>query len=73
LEAPAQLLVVEDFLGQQDIDSIGRSGSGSRHHGDDGVFLDIEGSRVELEFVSKDSECPVGEDTGPEATDTTML
>lgn len=69
LEAPAELLVVEDFLGQQDVDGVGGGGSGSGHHGDDGVLLDVEGTGVELKLVSKDGEPPVGDNTGPEAAD----
>lgn len=63
------MLLVEDLLSQQNVDSVGSSSSGSRHHGDDGMLLDVEGTRVELEGVSEDRECVVGHNTGPEATD----
>lgn len=63
------MLFIKDLLSQQDVDGIGSSGSGSRHHGDDGVLLDVERARVELEDVSEDGECVVGHNTGPEATD----
>ena len=65
LETPVEELLVEDLLGQENVDGIGGGRTGSGHHGDDGVLLDVEGARVERDT----EDVPVGHGNTPEPTD----
>lgn len=62
-------LRIENFLGKQDIDSITVCRTGSSHHGDDGVLLDVEWARVEVKLPAKNATLLVGKNIGQTDTE----
>lgn len=49
-------MLVENFLSEENINGITERTSSRSHHGDDGVFFDIERPRIELKGTAKDLE-----------------
>lgn len=62
LKAPAEILLVEDLLRQQDVGRVGYTSLDGNigHHDNNRVFLDVERTRVEVPFDPKGGEFVVG-------------
>lgn len=68
LETPLELLVVEDFLSEENVDGVGNASTSSSHHGNNGVLLDVERSWVHFEGPAEESEGNLRDNLGPEST-----
>lgn len=68
LETPFEVLVVEYLLCEEDVDCVAYCCSGGGHDSYHGVFFDVEGAGVEVDFVSEEGEGFVWHCFGPEAS-----
>lgn len=69
LVAKSEVLPVEDVLGQQEVCCVGAKLDDLGHHGDDGVLLDVERSRVQGPDVTEGFEFGCWENPFEESTD----